>query len=118
MMAVVPSALPRRSSAYWRKYQQQDTRFAELLIGYCAGRGWSLRRLAQAIGMEVSYLNRISHGLRPPPERKIVERMVQSLELSGVETRQLLTVAGHAPVTEWTAALEATYLGERPKEGQ
>ena len=73
--------------------------FADLLVTYLARVGMSKHALALAIGVDASYVTRLSRGDREPPRAHIVEAMARGLGLSLVERNRLLLAAGHAPAS-------------------
>jgi transcriptional regulator with XRE-family HTH domain len=62
---------------------------------------------ARQLGIDMSYLSRMESGDRLPARHELVEAIATGLRLSEYERRCLLTLAGHAPVLEWSPELES-----------
>jgi transcriptional regulator with XRE-family HTH domain len=62
---------------------------------------------ARKLGIDPSYLSRIQSGDRLPARHELVEAIATGLKLTAFERRRLLTLAGHAPIPDWTPSLEA-----------
>jgi HTH-type transcriptional regulator, competence development regulator len=53
--------------------------------------GFSLRRVAERVGVEPSYLSKVERGLTPPPSEETIRRLAAELEL---DADVLLALAG------------------------
>lgn len=73
--------------------------FGSLLRKYRQKEGVSQKELAHIIGIDPSYLSKIEHGQRTPPDRSIVTEIANALELQEEETDQLLISADYQPQT-------------------
>lgn len=59
----------------------------------------SQKELAHIVGLDPSYLSKIEHEQRNPPERPVVIEIANALELQENEIDQLLVSAGYQPQT-------------------
>jgi transcriptional regulator with XRE-family HTH domain len=74
-------------------------KFGSLVQQFREKAGIPQRELAQILGIDPTYLSKIEHDLRTPPERSIVLEIANALELREEQTDQLLTAAGYQPQT-------------------
>ena len=64
----------------------------------------SARAIAQAAGIDPSYISRLVRGQRPAPSREIIQSIAQTLVLGQRDTWRLLVAAGYLP-DEWSDSL-------------
>jgi transcriptional regulator with XRE-family HTH domain len=73
-------------------------------------RHWSVRQVAQRVGIEPSYLSKIERGKVPPPSEAIIEALAKEL---GEDPSELLVRAGRFPQgMEAAAVLRPRVLAE------
>jgi transcriptional regulator with XRE-family HTH domain len=68
--------------------------FGRLLRGKRIGKGFSLRKFAEAVGVSPTYLSQVEHGNCDPPTAGRVRRMAEILEENADE---LTALAGRVP---------------------
>ena len=59
----------------------------------------SQKELARIVGLDPTYLSKIEHNQRKPPDRSVVIEIANTLELRENEIDQLLVSAGYQPQT-------------------
>jgi transcriptional regulator with XRE-family HTH domain len=74
-------------------------KFGSLVQQYRERAGISQKELAQILGIDPTYLSKIEHEQRTPPERSIVLEIAKAIDLQQNQTDQLLIAAGHQPQT-------------------
>ena len=77
--------------------------FATLLKTHRDTAQRSQKDLAQATGIDQSYIARLERGNRTPPDRPLVVRLADALALSDADRQRLLRAAGHA--SDWSLTL-------------
>jgi transcriptional regulator with XRE-family HTH domain len=73
--------------------------FSSQLRKYRKKAGVSQKELAHIVGLDPSYLSKIEHDRRTPPDRSVVIEIANTLELQEDQIDQLLTAAGYQPLT-------------------
>jgi transcriptional regulator with XRE-family HTH domain len=83
------------------------------------------RELADALGLDFTYVSKIEGGRVPPPAREKIERAVEVLKLSSEEQIGLFVLAEKLPtdMEEWVTNRPETYrlyrsMRELPREEQ
>ncbi len=71
--------------------------FSGLLRKAREEQGFSQKALAQDVGINPSYINRIESRERSAPKREIVLELAESLGLNEMQTDQLLVSGGYSP---------------------
>lgn len=76
-----------------------DESFGGTLRRYRLRAGYSQNTLAQIVGINASYINRLESGEREAPTRDIAQALGRALSLVPEETDRLMFAAGHVPPT-------------------
>ena len=97
-------ARPPRPSYVGRSLGNRvEQSFAELLKAHREAAGQSQKALAQATGLDQSYIARIEQGNRTPPARPLVVTLADALSLPDLDRQRFLRAAGHA--SDWSLIL-------------
>jgi len=80
--------------ADFRKVTGMDADFGKLLRDRRRKRGISQRELAEAVGVDFSYISKLENGRLSPPSAETISRMCQAL---GIPDAELLAAARKIP---------------------
>lgn len=86
-------------------YECPPAALSPLLRAHRTRAGLSQARLAQRMGLNPSYINRLELEERHP-SRAVVLSLINVLDLTEAEGDRLLYAAGLAPATDWQRAYE------------
>lgn len=71
--------------------------FGERLFEFRKRVQMTQRQLANAIGVDFTYISKIESGGAPPPARDKIELLAKTLKLSPIESDELFRLAGKLP---------------------
>ncbi|MHB8409866.1 MAG: helix-turn-helix transcriptional regulator [Acidiferrobacterales bacterium] len=74
-----------------------DESFGATLRRYRLRAGYSENALAKIVGINASYINRLSSGEREAPTREVASAIGRALKLTTEEIDRLMFSAGHVP---------------------
>ena len=72
--------------------------FGTLLRQYRLKSGVTLKKLAEVVFIDNTYLSKIENNLRSAPKRNVIIEIAKALDLNSVETDKLLLCATYAPI--------------------